>query len=128
MRAAGLLGLPVHDGRGAAWGVVADVLVDVPRAVDPRRVGATGRPSEGDGTVDRWPVAGVVVAPTEASAWWHGTGLVWSRRSGPWPLSAFGRRTARRSCFVPAEAVTSWNREALQADPADGVRIEEALQ
>lgn len=117
MRASALLGVPVVDPVEGTWGVVADVLVDVP---------------EPDRTVLRWEVAGLVVSPPGVSSWWHFTGLTSSRQGGPWPLTALGRGAARRSWFVPASSVVRWDEgrlvvERVRARPAaEAAAVQEA--
>ena len=67
-RASALLGLPVVDPVQGSWGVVVDVLLDVP---EPGR------------TVLRWEVAGLVVSSPGASSWWHFAGLTTPRQRRP---------------------------------------------
>lgn len=110
MRVSQLLGMPVRRHDGSVWGVVVDVLVELPQQLP----------------ADAWHVEAVVVAPPRRWVQWPAfVGAGYARQRGPWPLTSIGRRTARDMSVLDAQLVV-WGEDALVADPAWAGSLREA--
>ncbi|MCA1846812.1 MAG: PRC-barrel domain-containing protein [Actinobacteria bacterium] len=99
MRLSDLLHSDVLDADGRDLGRVNDVLV----AHDAPLLG---------GHVGPLKVEGLVVGGKQ------GTRLGFERggAQGPWPISALFRHLERHACFVPWEAVASWEQTTIHLD------------